>query len=220
MMSGKGMDWVILKDMDIVIDEEEVSRIVGAGKREGAPSAGAAGERIGRAVGLARELAEPAAIYTVTEGKNIEGPPVFRQLKEMALCICTIGGKLEREVENLSAEGSLLEALALDTAGSVAVEGTADYVNGIIEQRAAREGKRTSLRASPGYGNWDIGAQKRIFEMAPAESIGVTLGEGMMMNPGKSISFAVHISENPVRLRSANDCGNCSREDCPYRKES
>ena len=218
-MTGRDMDWVILKDIDIEIDEEEVSRIVCAGKRGGAHSAGAAGERIERAVALAGELIEPAAAYTVTEGRNIEGPPVFRELEEMALCVCTIGDRLEREVENLSAKGSILEALALDTAGSVAVERTADYVNGIIERQAAGEGKRTSLRASPGYGNWDLRAQKSIFEMAPADNIGVSLGEGMMMRPRKSITFAIHISENPVRLRSANDCGSCSQEDCPYRKE-
>ena len=220
MKIGKEMDWVILKDMDIVIDIEDVSRIVCAGSREGAPYTGEAGERIERAVELAGELIDPAAVYTITEGRNIEGPRVFRELEEMALCVCTIGDKLEREVENLSAKGSILEALALDTAGSVAVERTADYVNGILEQQAAGDGKRTSLRASPGYGNWDLDDQKRIFEIAPADRIGVILGEGMMMKPRKSISFAVHISESPVNLRSANDCGNCSQEDCPYRKES
>ncbi|MBD3179958.1 MAG: hypothetical protein GF417_10370 [Candidatus Latescibacteria bacterium] len=212
------MDWKILRKIDIEIDPEEVRRIVGLRKDSGGPSSQRGAERIDSALELAGELIEPAAIYTITEGRNIAGPPVFALLEEMALCVCTVGSGLEERAAELSREGALLEALVVDTAGSVAVERTADHVNGIISDIARRKGKRGSLRASPGYGNWDISAQKQIFSIAPAERIGVTLGGGMMMKPEKSISFAVHISENPVRLRSANDCASCDRGDCPYRK--
>jgi len=212
------MDWITLDPIEVEIDRKAVARIVGARSGGGTPAAERIAQRIDSAIRLAGRLIAPAAIYTLTEGRCIEGPPVFEMLEEMALCVCTIGDSLEKKAEQLSAEGSLLEALVLDTAGSEAVESTADYVNGRINEIAHREGKRTSLRASPGYGNWDIKDQKGIFRIAPTDRIGVTLGEGIMMKPKKSISFAVHISENPVRLRSANDCGSCDRRDCPYRK--
>jgi hypothetical protein len=213
------MDWVILDSIDIEIDRAEVARVVGGRRENGEIPAGRGGERIEAAIELASGMIEPSAVYTITEGRNIAGPPIFNMLESMGLCICTVGGRLEKRAAELSEEGALLEALVLDTAGSTAVEATADYVNRIMDDLAHRRGKRTSLRASPGYGNWDIRDQKEIFRIAPAEKIGVSLGDGMMMKPRKSISFAVHISENPVRLRSGNDCRNCSMENCPYRRE-
>jgi hypothetical protein len=212
------MDWKTLESIDIEIDRAETERIAGVRATGEGAAGGRARERIDSALRTAARLIEPAAIYTVIPGELIEGPPVFSRLEEMALCICTIGGKLERKSAELSAEGRILEGLVIDTAGSVAVEQTADYVSGLIEERAGEDGKRTSRRASPGYGNWDISAQRSIFRIAPAERIGVTLNEGMMMEPAKSVTFAIHIAENPVRLRSANDCRSCDRKDCRYRR--
>ena len=82
---------------------------------------------------------------------------------------------------------------------------------------AAALGLKTSCRASPGYGDWDVKEQKYLFELVPAERIGVTLTESSMMVPRKSVSFAVHIAQDPVRLRSEGSCRNCYMETCPYR---
>ncbi len=86
-----------------------------------------------------------------------------------------------------------------------------------IQEEANALGLKTSCRASPGYGDWDVREQGKLFRIVPAERIGVTLSESSMMMPRKSVSFAIHIAERPARLRSENSCRNCDREDCPYR---
>ena len=111
----------------------------------------------------------------------------------------------------------MLRAVVLDAAGSVAAEAAAEYMDRAIQERAAAEGLRTSCRASPGYGDWDVREQKALFGLVPAGRIGVRLSESGMMIPRKSVSFAIHIDENPTRMRSENSCRNCDREDCPYR---
>jgi cobalamin-dependent methionine synthase I len=111
----------------------------------------------------------------------------------------------------------MLAAVVLDAIGSAAAEATARYANERIDEMAAAVGLKTSCRASPGYGDWDVKEQKNLFELVPAERIGVTLTASSMMVPRKSVSFAVHIAEEPVRLRSEGSCRNCDLETCSYR---
>ncbi len=227
------MEPVILTDFDIEIARDEVRRLLGrtggvgngpvpgGAGREAEGVVGAQRERIERAVdeamARARELLRTAGVYVVGTGGDLEGSTVFRDLERVAYCVCTIGSALEDEVTRLSDEGELLRAVILDAAGSVAAEATAEYMDRCIQEEAAELGLKTSCRASPGYGDWDVREQAKLFRLVPAERIGVTLSESSMMIPRKSVSFAIHIAERPRRLRSENSCRNCDRTDCPYR---
>jgi len=195
------MEPVVLDNINIEIKENELLKILGnMGRAESWKGKGIE-EKIARVLELASKLIEPKGIYVIVEGRSLGGTDIFDSLEKMAFSICTIGEKLEMKVNALSREGSILEAVLLDSAGSVAVEETADYVENIIEEIAAGDGEKTSPRASPGYGEWKITNQKNLFELLPADRVGVNLGNSMMMSPQKSTSFAIHISETPVRLR-------------------
>jgi cobalamin-dependent methionine synthase I len=122
-------------------------------------------------------------------------------------------------VTRLAGAGELLKAVVLDSIGSVAAEAVAEYMDTRIADESAREGLKTSCRASPGYGDWDVREQAAVFALLPAARIGVSLSETFMMTPRKSISFAMHVAGEPERLRSENSCGNCGRTDCLYRLE-
>lgn len=166
---------------------------------------------------IAGELMHPAGIYVITAGSALPGSTIFAKLERVAFCVCTIGSALESEVTRLGGEDDLLSAFVLDAVGSVAAEATAEYMDERIQVEAARDGLRTSCRASPGYGDWDIREQASMFRLVPAGTIGVRLKESMMMVPRKSVSFAIHIDESPARMRSENSCRNCERTDCPFR---
>lgn len=214
------MDPVVLRNIEVEIDRPEVERVLGnIGRRPLKMREGPSKPRIERALGMAGELIEPAAIYTITVGERLLWPSIFAGLERVAVCVCTIGPALEAKVAELSRLGEVLEAMVLDAAGSVAAEATADYVDGRITEIAAESGERASRRASPGYGDWGVTGQKGVFSVLPAERIGVKLGPGMMMLPRKSVSFAIHVAKEPLRLRSEKSCGNCDDGDCPYRKE-
>ena len=159
----------------------------------------------------------PKAICVTAAGGDLPGSGMFTELEKVAFCVCTIGPALEERVTALSKDGDMLAAVVLDAIGSAAAEATARYANDRIDEDAAAEGLKTSCRASPGYGDWDVKEQKALFALVPAGRIGVTLTESSMMVPRKSVSFAVHIAEDPVRLRSESSCRNCDMEICPYR---
>lgn len=224
------MEPVILTDFEIEISPAEVKRLLGhkGGARDEQGPDGET-ERVAKeqeerveqaisdAIQRAGELLRTAGVYVVGTGRDLEGSTVFHDLERVAYCVCTVGSALENEVTRLSGEGELLQAVLLDAAGSVAAEAVAEYMDRRIQEEAAALGLRTSCRASPGYGDWDIREQAKLFRLVPAERIGVALSESAMMIPRKSVSFAIHIAERPRRLRSENSCGNCDRTDCPYR---
>lgn len=216
------MEPVILEGFDIEPDSAELSRLLGrkSGEAIGSPAAATAG-KIAAALDSALEeskgLLEPKAIYVAAAGADLPGSDIFADLEKVAFCVCTIGPALEERVTALSKDGDMLAAVVLDAIGSAAAEATARYANDRIDEMAAAMGLKTSCRASPGYGDWDVKEQKRLFELVPADRIGVTLTASSMMVPRKSVSFAVHIAEDPVRLRSEGSCSNCDMETCPYR---
>ena len=215
------MEPVILEGFSIEPDRGELSRLLGRknGAGTGAPAAAAGkiAEALEAALEESRGLIEPKAIYVTAAGADLPGSDIFTDLEKVAFCVCTIGPALEERVTALSREGDMLAAVVLDATGSAAAEATARYANDHIDAAATAEGLKTSCRASPGYGDWDVKEQKALFTLVPADRIGVTLTKSSMMVPRKSISFAVHIAEDPVRLRSEGSCRNCDMEICPYR---
>ncbi len=213
------MEPVILERFKIDIDRIEMARLLGSSKGVMARHGARVRREVDEAVLAALDLIEPKGIYKVTAGRDLPGSTIFERLEKVAFCVCTIGEKLERMVTQLADSGELVKAVVLDSAGSVAAEAVAGYMDDRIKEEAAGEGLKTSCRASPGYGNWDIGEQRAIFELLPAERIGVSLSESGMMIPRKSVSFAIDISKNPARLRSENSCRNCDIESCRYRTD-
>jgi len=67
-------------------------------------------------------LLKPVSLYTIIDYEETNKHPVFKEAVKVALCVCTIGPGLEKEVEDLTKKNDLLKALILDSIGSEAVE--------------------------------------------------------------------------------------------------
>lgn len=214
---------VVLEGFSVEPDQRELVKLLGKRRILDGTDDPAAGKEakikaaIEKALGDSRALIEPRGIYEIVTGEELDGPKGFAQLERVAICVCTIGMALEETVKVAMDAGRMLDGIALDAVGSAAAEAVARYMNDRIDEAAAAEGLKTSCRASPGYGDWDVGGQRRLFDLLPAERIGVSLTPGSMMVPRKSVSFAVHVDRDPVRLRSESSCRNCDMDTCPYR---
>ena len=138
-------------------------------------------------------------------------------LRHLALAICTIGPDLEREVSQLFNVGDYAAAVVLDSAGSVAAESFADYVNNMICQQTLPKELSLTPRISPGYGDWVVQEQGIMFALLPGDRVGVTLTETYMMQPRKSISFAIGVGEGFSVGKGTGKCRHCNMADCPYR---
>jgi 5-methyltetrahydrofolate--homocysteine methyltransferase len=138
---------------------------------------------------------------------------------DVALCLVTIGPRLEEELEKYKREGQLGRALVLDMYGSASAEAAAEAAHSAIEAELTEKGYYCSQRFSPGYACWDVKEQEWVLPTLEGDELGVTLTEGCMMSPRKSITFAVTLAESPVHSRHEHSCGDCGMVDCLYKRD-
>jgi hypothetical protein len=226
----------IIKDIKLNIDREEVLRYQDYSRKKiKKPNQNilqVTEEEIKRGYALFK----PRGIYSLikiisftSKGRiNLENELSFRfaksiidQLKEasyLLVGVVTIGDLLEKKVSELFSRGEYLQALALDSVGTVAVEDFSREVRKLARQEVKEQGFKTSRHFSPGYGGWEVSQQDIIFKSIPADNIGVRLTEGYMMLPQKSLSWIIGVGkEMIISSEEDNNCGNCQSKCCNYK---
>ncbi len=198
----------------ILIKQEEIARILGYGRK-----------RIPRRISellndieqTAMQLISPACAYRFMKNEEFAASEYLRRIDTAALCLVTIGGKLEEAVEENKKGGDLSRALILDTYGSAAAEAAADAAEAIIREKLGDQGLKCSARFSPGYSGWRLEEQRWILPALEGEALGVRLTEGCMMVPRKSITFAVIYGESPIEIQSGDICSACDMVNCKFK---
>ncbi len=194
----------VLANLKIEVDRNRVARGLKGGSK-GSPTSLLPmidGELKG-----ALALIEPKAVYvdlgvlSVEGGKaqlsgdlTIKSVSMAKLLSDCSyatIFVATIGGELEKEVERRFSSGAEAQGLILDTIGSEAAESLARRVQLITHDRAKGEGFATTGRFSPGYGDLSLSAQPEMVKTTEAHRIGVSLTEGLMLIPRKSVSAIV-----------------------------
>lgn len=140
----------------------------------------------------AHDLLAPKAIYNILDYAETNRHPIFAHAEKVALCICTIGPRIERESARRMKDGELMKSLILDAIGSEAVEQVARQTYNLLCKKARELDLWPSKRFSPGYKFWDIKEQRYIFRAIPGGKIGVKLNESCMMIPIKSVSYRIN----------------------------
>lgn len=134
---------------------------------------------------------------------------------EVAFFICTCGGKVELYAKQLMKDGHTLEGLIVDLAGSEIAEGVADFIHKKIESDMAEYGLKITNRYSPGYCNWQVSEQQKLFSLLTENNCGVQLTTSSLMLPIKSVSGIVGIGKNVKNM--GYSCAICETDHCLYR---
>jgi hypothetical protein len=135
--------------------------------------------------------------------------------RQCAVLVCTLGAEFDLWVRREQAR-NMGRAAMLDALGSAYVEAACDAAE--AEIRARFPGKHLTDRFSPGYGDLPLALQPALLSVTGAHRIGVTLTDSLLMNPQKSVSAIVGISDTPQPAR-IRGCAHCHlREHCAYRK--
>ena len=221
----------VLTDIALEIDPAEVLRFQGYKRDADLPSAEVR-RLFDEALALGRALMEPRAVVcwlavTRQDRDLLEASgvalriPEIRQrwgaVEQVIAALCTIGDRLERRVAELWEARELPLASMLDSVGSGAVESLAEYVNDVLCQQGLPE-LRVTNRISPGYADWDVAEQPRLFRLCPAGAIGVALNDACVMTPGKSISLLVGAGVGARVDHYFSQCARCWMRDCAYRR--
>lgn len=197
----------IIRPQRLAIPRRAVLRRLGhrPGRREVSPTVE---KLLDETTAAAEGLLSPAGIFadlTIREVSErqvtfVESPLGFESRRlarhlegcyRSTLMVCTLGPGLDEALDRLQAEGETTRALILDAIGSETAELLAESLNQIVSQRAAKSGSPTRRRFSPGYTDWPLSEQAKIFSLLKPESIGVELTEAFMMVPQKSISAVI-----------------------------
>ena len=221
----------VLADLPLAIDPDEVLRFQGYKRGRDVPGADvralfdtalAEGRRLmaPRVVLRWAPVARMEADALEVDGQRLNIPRIGRlwgEVEHVAVALCTIGEALERRVAELWDARELPLASMLDSVGSGAVESLAEYVNDVLCQQGL-PGLKVTNRISPGYADWDVAEQPRLFALCPGDPIGVVLNEACVMTPGKSISLLAGAGRVARVDHYFSQCARCWMRDCAYRR--
>lgn len=140
----------------------------------------------------------------------------LRGAEQAALFLCTAGDEISRLSGRFTADGNLLEAYLVDAIGSLTVENAMDKIMDDLEQEQKAAGWRISNRYSPGYCNWELSEQKKLFRLMEGNHTGITLTDSCLMIPRKSVSGIIGIGKSIIRRDYG--CDICHNAACIYRK--
>jgi hypothetical protein len=158
---------------------------------------------------------------TLKGGTIFESPKVARTVRECPHLICfiaTIGPGIDNAVRDLAEQRRLTDMYALDTIGSIMIEDVVETFQDMMKEKFQMEGKGVSLRFSPGYCDWPITEQKKLFSLVDPARIDVTLSSSFLMSPRKSISGVFGVGSD-INIPPYNPCSHCRRYDCPARRD-
>jgi len=154
-------------------------------------------------------------------GAEIQGTLIsalFSKADELGIAVCTIGSGLEEKSANYFKQGKELHGLLLDGIGSAAVDVLCQKACQILGEEAASHGYQASSPVNPGMPGLPISEQEHLFELIPANQIGVRLTSGYMIVPRKSTSLVIGAGTKMPRWTPESVCARCNlSESCRYR---
>jgi hypothetical protein len=225
----KGVYSYKIKFSEIKLEKEEISSFMGLGSIPDEPF----GSMIDHAMDL------------LSNTKNIEGGFIIKPVKELsikegfikienetftagkmissflknteyvAIFTCTAGFEVEQLSNKFKNEGDFVQSYVIDSTGSLLVEGAMDLVYEKLKDMATINNLSITNRYSPGYCDWQVADQQKLFSFFPSTFCNVTLSESSLMSPIKSVSGIIGIGRNVKYLGYI--CDFCKNKECVYR---
>jgi len=153
-------------------------------------------------------------------GQQIESRLVAQQLasaSQVIVILATIGAELEKRSSQVW-DTNMVYALALDGAGSAAVEALANAACLYFERRATEGGLQASIPLSPGMVDWPVSdGQPEVFRLLGESASDVRLTPSYIMVPQKSLTMVMGIG---AEVKSTGrTCDYCNmRNTCRYQE--
>jgi len=172
---------------------------------------------------LGIDAVEKGAVL-LQEGPEFKSPKLSKILKDCEEIVCfiiTIGEGVEDEIKRLMNAKRLAEAYILDAMASVAADNMVVTFHQRMKKNYENQGKQVTLCFSPGYCDWPITEQKKLFTLFDSNKLDVELTDSCFMQPRKSISgiFGITSQDSNPKKHYYNPCLECKREDCSARRD-
>lgn len=136
---------------------------------------------------------------------------LLKTAEELVVCAVTVLGYDELEEQ----EKDMFKNLFIDGWGTALASCSHASIVKKLRNDMLKEGRYVTQAWCPGQHKIDITLQRDIFALIHPEEIGISLSEGCMMEPKKSVTSFVGIGwdENMAQVRPCDFCN--LRETCP-----
>jgi hypothetical protein len=162
-----------------------------------------------------------ARVKTIVAGTELNtGKIVTTFLKKsnaVILFSCTCGDGVEKLSKKFMDERHGLEGFIVDLIGSELAESIAESLHNHIEEKLAAIGFGATNRFSPGYCNWPVSDQQKLFSLLNENNSGIQLTPSSLMLPIKSVSGIIGIGASVKRTNYK--CRICKDENCIMREK-
>lgn len=212
------------------VDKNEVLRYLGCTGNE---TDGVTEKRIGEMASLVKMTAEPKACHSVFKIRSHEpllffkteaqflGKDIMRHLadcSEAVFMAATLGRGVDMCLKRLEVT-DMASAVVFDACASAAIENVCDNYSALLAESYLRQNLYLTARFSPGYGDLPLKSQRSMIDILQTEKrIGLFLNRSMMMEPVKSVTALIGVSEN-VQIKNSADCRECLNfEGCEFRR--
>jgi hypothetical protein len=165
------------------------------------------------------DLDQPAAATLHAGGMHLYAPrlaPEAGELTALACGVATIGARLEQRVSALCAERRVSLALALDELGNRCLYLLSRRLQDRMLAAAHERGLALSGELRPGDPGLALEAHATVLGLANATAIGLTLTDGFLLRPLKSMSMVLGAGRGlpPAAWSRCDDCR--SRPKCKF----
>ena len=216
------------------IEKDALARLLGGSEFDNIPRSTRL--KIEKLEPVFKKLANPSLHYQNTEIDSVEkstvhlekGPEfkssklskTLKNCEEIVCYIATLGSAVECEIKRLMDEKHLAEAYIMDAMASVAADNMVAAFHRNMKGKYKSQRKQVTLCFSPGYCDWPITDQKKLFEIFDSNELEVELTDSCFMQPRKSISgiFGISPSDSNPSEQSYNPCLECNRQNCSARR--
>lgn len=139
---------------------------------------------------------------------------LLRRSTQMAVFVATAGQVFQDWMDEVTASGDMLRLFVLDAIGTCIVEAAGDYMEDVLQEEIGSL-KHTN-RFSPGYCDWHVSEQHKLFSLFPPEPCKIHLTDTALMIPIKSISGFMGVGEDVIT--KTYGCHVCKKKDCYLRR--
>jgi len=160
---------------------------------------------------------------TVTLGGiTIHSQNLARHLEDCRLAVllaATLGTEADMLIRRFTMQ-DMEKAVIAQAVCAVIIEAYCDKIERNIAQRPEFNGLYSTARFSPGYGDFDIVHQKDILNVLQCSRIGLTLTDGYMLIPSKSVTAVIGFSPKKCveRHQMGEKCAKCADLQCKFRE--
>lgn len=187
--------------------------------------------QIDKAIAWLQEHAEPRVehrsyamtvedgLVRVDCGTTLNSAKLARSLKAchtLHVFLATLGRRVDEFIDRTMQRRPDV-GVVVDAVASVAAETMVDQVTQDLSENLP-PGEALSLPFSPGYCDWAVDEQRKIFSLLPDCPAGTVLSEDAMMSPRKSVSGILGAGSEEEMADTLNPCASCARNDCGHRR--